>query len=555
MVPQLPSAQEKVISLWVERWLDRKPPVAFGNVERQGRDNLLRNLVLNGENIRQLAVETFSPDMAAIQPVDQLRSDAHSAASLSYAALENEADIELLADLGDIDGLPLKGERRIAGDHEQSRNLGQGGNDVFRDSVGEIFLLDVAAHILERQYGDRSFVRRDAPFRSRLLALRRRLCSRSAADLDRVDTDRLRNVLQRSRAEVARCDVEPRLDLAISVLGKADRPRLGHALQSRGDIDAVAHQVAVRLLDYIADMNADPEFNPPVLGEPGIALGHAVLHFDRAAHGVNGAAKLDDGAVAGALHDAAVVNGDGGVDQIASERPQPGENAFFISAGQPRIADNVGHQNRRQFPGFAHPAPPSRKGQVSTKIADAPHACRPSRRPGLHERVVARTPAGRPCGDRRVPHQQDVGLRHRNSHTWGRRIFGAGVKIGSMAMTRYALAPLSLGLVTDELNGGSRLQQRLANILAILNEMMRRRRLFERKGARDFRPDRALRPQRLDLIGPAADAVDLAPHMAEIDAEYALIGVDQRERIELQPWRADEHRGEARETARLAGGG
>ena len=42
-----------------------------------------------------------------------------------------------------------------------------------------------------------------------------------------------------------------------------------------------------------------------------VALDHAVLHLDGAAHGVNHAAKLDDAAVAGALHHAAVMHGDG----------------------------------------------------------------------------------------------------------------------------------------------------------------------------------------------------------------------------------------------------
>jgi hypothetical protein len=32
----------------------------------------------------------------------------------------------------------------------------------------------------------------------------------------------------------------------------------------RGDIDAVAHEVAVALLDHIAHMDSDPELNPPI---------------------------------------------------------------------------------------------------------------------------------------------------------------------------------------------------------------------------------------------------------------------------------------------------
>ena len=82
----------------------------------------------------------------------------------------------------------------------------------------------------------------------------------------------------------------------------------------RGDVDAVAHQVAVALLDDVADMNADAEFDASVLRHAGVALDEAVLHFDRAADCVDDAAELDDAAVAGALDDPTVMRGDGGID-------------------------------------------------------------------------------------------------------------------------------------------------------------------------------------------------------------------------------------------------
>ena len=71
------------------------------------------------------------------------------------------------------------------------------------------------------------------------------------------------------------------------------RAGLGDTFQSRGDIDAVAHQVAVALLDHVAEMDADPELDAPLRREAGVALDHAVLHLDGAAHGVDHAAELD----------------------------------------------------------------------------------------------------------------------------------------------------------------------------------------------------------------------------------------------------------------------
>ena len=61
------------------------------------------------------------------------------------------------------------------------------------------------------------------------------------------------------------------------------------------------------------------------------------------------AAELDDAAVAGALDDAAVMDRDRGVDQIASQRPEPRERAIFIGAGKPAVSDDVGDQDRNQL--------------------------------------------------------------------------------------------------------------------------------------------------------------------------------------------------------------
>src|SRR5271156_3604998 len=69
------------------------------------------------------------------------------------------------------------------------------------------------------------------------------------ADLQRVGADRVGDVLQLRRPEISDGEIEPSLDLPVGILGKADRARRGDALQSRSDIDAVAHQVAVALFD------------------------------------------------------------------------------------------------------------------------------------------------------------------------------------------------------------------------------------------------------------------------------------------------------------------
>src|SRR5271165_3126280 len=84
-------------------------------------------------------------------------------------------------------------------------------------------------------------------------------------------------------------------------------------------------------------------------------------------------------------------------------------------------------------------------------------------------------------------------------------------------------------------------QQHLSNILAVLDEMMGDCSLVEWKGPRDLRLDRALLPQAHQLVEPPAHAVDLAPHVTEVDAENALVGAHEGEGIELKPGCAREH--------------
>ena len=81
------------------------------------------------------------------------------------------------------------------------------------------------------------------------------------AHFKRIDPDRIGDVLELDLAEIADREIEPAFDLAIGVLGKADRARLASTLQPRGDVDAVTHEVAVALFDDVAQMNADAKFD------------------------------------------------------------------------------------------------------------------------------------------------------------------------------------------------------------------------------------------------------------------------------------------------------
>ena len=110
-------------------------------------------------------------------------------------------------------------------------------------------------------------------------------------------------------------------------------------------------------------MDADPKFDALVGRDLSVALDHRPLDFNGAVHRVDDTPELDNCAVAGALDDAAVVHGDGRIDQVAAERPQPRQNPVLVGSGKPRIADDVGHQDRRELSSLAHGA--SRRDRVS----------------------------------------------------------------------------------------------------------------------------------------------------------------------------------------------
>jgi hypothetical protein len=235
--------------------------------------------------------------------VNQLRVDAHPSLIALHRAFEDVADAELFADLLGVDGLALVGEGGVARDHEAVADAREIGCEVFGDPIGEIVLGGIARKIGEGQdhdgevrgRGGRGRVRcngrgrryregrraaraeeipgagcgqyrqrgdSEPEWRERRASLRScGLRDRRRADVQRVDPDRLGDVLEPGRAEIGHGKIEPPLDLPIGVLRQTDRAGLANAFEARGDIDAVAHQIAVGLLDDVAEMNADAKLD------------------------------------------------------------------------------------------------------------------------------------------------------------------------------------------------------------------------------------------------------------------------------------------------------
>ena len=151
----LESPEIIVISIKIAGWL-RACAIDLGLLDAglDGADHAFGHRVLQLEHVFQRAIEFLRPKMRAGRGFDQLPGDAHATAGFANAALKHIANAEFAADLLDIDGLAFVGEARIARDHEQRFEARERGDDVLDHAVGEIFLLGITAHVLERQHGD-----------------------------------------------------------------------------------------------------------------------------------------------------------------------------------------------------------------------------------------------------------------------------------------------------------------------------------------------------------------------------------------------------------------
>jgi hypothetical protein len=137
-------------------------------------------------------------------------------------------------------------------------------------------------------------------------------------DLQRIDPDRPSDVLELRRPEISDRHIEPAAHLAVGVLGQTDRARRSYPFQSRGDVDAVAHQVAISLLDHVAKMDADAEIDATIVRHANVTLDEALLHLDSATHRFDHAAKFGDESVASALDHPPVMGDDGRIDQVVA---------------------------------------------------------------------------------------------------------------------------------------------------------------------------------------------------------------------------------------------
>src|SRR5437879_6438481 len=83
------------------------------------RDNGERDVVLQRENVRHVALEPVRPDVCARSCFNQPAGDANFPRRLAHLPLEDIAHAKPPPDFLDVDRFALEGETRIASDHEQ----------------------------------------------------------------------------------------------------------------------------------------------------------------------------------------------------------------------------------------------------------------------------------------------------------------------------------------------------------------------------------------------------------------------------------------------------
>ena len=106
---------------------------------------------------------------------------------------------------------------------------------------------------------------------------------------------------------------------------------LSHPLQACGDVDPVTKDVTI-LLDDVAHIDANAEFETPVMATSALRSAIPSCTSTRAAYGIDNAGELGQQPIAGRLHDPAAMLGNARVKQLSAMAVEASERAFIIDA-------------------------------------------------------------------------------------------------------------------------------------------------------------------------------------------------------------------------------
>jgi len=205
--------------------------------DADGGGDMQHDLVLQAENVVELAVVALRPDLRGRSAILQPERQAQPLAGRLHRTLEDEV-----------------GAHGIARLHRERRLMAERIADRVGQPLGQRLHLVIATDETDRLHGDHRLFRdcRDC----------RRRCRggcRVAARANMVDGDRVLDVLQLLRATVDESDVRQlAADFVVDLRRHADRAGARDRFEAGGDIDAIAVEI-VALDDDVADIDADAE--------------------------------------------------------------------------------------------------------------------------------------------------------------------------------------------------------------------------------------------------------------------------------------------------------
>ena len=171
---------------------------------------------------------------------------------------------------------------------------------------------------------------------------------------ERIDPDRIGDVLELFRAEIGDCEIEPALHLTIGVLGQADRAGRGDPLRAcamiltpspirspSGLLRPRRQGGCLRGTRCGAAQACTPALRS-MRARFCIPQPRSAQHLQRCETRwmMPSPAQFDD---------AAVMGGDGRIDQVAAQTPESRQRAILVRAREPATTDHVRDQGSLQF--------------------------------------------------------------------------------------------------------------------------------------------------------------------------------------------------------------
>jgi hypothetical protein len=119
-------------------------PLETGELYHGRSDDASGDVVLHAEDVLDLGIICFGPDVSPGRGLDQLRVDPNAIAGAANATIEQVARVEQAPDLGrrEVPALELKARR--FGEDEQVRESTQRSDDVLGDPVAKEILAGIA---------------------------------------------------------------------------------------------------------------------------------------------------------------------------------------------------------------------------------------------------------------------------------------------------------------------------------------------------------------------------------------------------------------------------